>query len=166
MEKRVVSRWTGAMDFAAENESGATIALSDRTTEFRPSVLMLAALASCTGMDAISVMTKKRLQVTRYEVEAVGRQRDDHPRSFVHIVVIHLVDGISLEDAAVRRAIELSARKYCMVGANLASGETSINHRLRAIDEHGERTYDCLTIGPHGQGLAHLEAGRDRRSTA
>jgi hypothetical protein len=87
----------------------------------------------------------------------VGQQREEHPRCFTHIVVTHSVEGVALADAAIRRAVELSARKYCMVGANLASGDTAINHRVRTIDENGERVCDCLTIGPRGQGLAHYE---------
>ena len=55
------------------------------------------------------------------------------------------------------RAIELSARKYCMVGATIASGDCTINHRMRIIDEQGERTCDCLSIGPRGAGLSHYE---------
>lgn len=145
------------MDFVASNEDGVTISLSNSSSEFRPSALVLAGLAGCTGMDAISIMAKKRVQVTRYEVEAVGQQREEHPRSFTEIVVTHVVEGVSLEDAAIRRAIELSARKYCMVGANLSSGDATINHRLRTIDENGERSCDCITIGPHGKGLARYE---------
>jgi putative redox protein len=142
------------MEFVAANEDGATVSLSNESSDFRPSAVLLAALAGCTGMDAISIMTKKRQQVARYEVEAVGRQREDYPRTFTAIVVTHLVEGAALDDAAIRRAIELSARKYCLVGANLASGDASINHQLRIVDERGEREHDCVTIGPLGAGLA------------
>ena len=166
MEKRAAARWTSGMDFVASNEDGATVALSNSTTDFRPSALVLGALAGCTGMDAILVMTKKRLQVTRYEVGAVGQQRDDYPRSFTDIVVTHTVEGASLDDVAVHRAIDLSARKYCQVGANLASGDATISHRVRIIDESGDRTFDCVTVGPRGAGLAHHEgmAAADRQS--
>jgi putative redox protein len=143
------------MDFEASNPVGASVSLGGPdSTELRPSELVLAGLAGCTGMDAISIMAKKRLDVTRYEVTAVGQQRDEHPRIFTQIVVTHVVVGVTLDDASVKRAIELSARKYCVVGANLATGDTTINHRLRMLDENGERTCDCLTIGPRGAGLA------------
>jgi putative redox protein len=160
MEKRVDARWVAgtAMDFEARNEAGAMVVMGSLDSpEFRPAALVLAGLAGCTGMDAISIMAKKRQQVERYEIEAVGQQREEHPRFFTSIVVTHSVEGRSIEDAAVHRAIELSARKYCIVGANLASGDTSINHRVRITDENGERFCDCLTIGPRGKGLAHYE---------
>lgn len=154
------------MEFVAENEDGAAIALSNSTSAFRPTGLLLAGLAGCTGMDAISIMTKKRVQVSSYRVEAVGQQRDEHPRVFTHIVVTHIVEGAALDDVAIRRAIELSARKYCTVGAMLAAGDTAIGHVLRTIDELGDRTCDCLTIGPRGQGLAHVEESAGTPSTA
>ncbi len=72
-------------------------------------------------------------------------------------MVEHIVRGSAIPDKAVARAIELSARKYCMVGANLASGDARINHRMRIIDDAGERTCDCITIGPRGKGLSHYE---------
>jgi putative redox protein len=160
MSKHITARWGNqALDFTGVSDTGAKVALgsADVPETFRPSELVLVSLASCTGMDAISIMSKKRLAVESYEVEATGTQREDHPRFFTHIVVEHVVRGSSIDDGAVARAIELSARKYCVVGANLASGDTAINHRMRIIDEAGERTCDCLTIGPKGAGLSHYE---------
>jgi len=167
MEKRVEATWTSGMEFEAQDERGVRITMgSDESPAFRPSALVLAGLAGCTGADAISVMTKKRVQVSSYHVEAVGQQRDEHPRVFTHITVTHIVEGASLDDAAIRRAIELSARKYCTVGATLAAGDTTIDHKLRMIDEQGERTCDCLTIGPRGHGLAHVEGSVGTPSTS
>lgn len=162
MNKHITVRWGGnALDFTGSSDDGATVQLgsADAPQTFRPAELVLASLAGCTGMDAISVMAKKRLQVESYEVEATGTQREEHPRFFTHIVVEHVVRGRSIDDKAVARAVELSARKYCVVGANLASGDTDINHLVRIIDENGERTCDCLTIGPKGVGLSHYEEG-------
>ncbi len=159
MEERINARWSSDLDFTGTSEDGASVAMGGPTSPetFRPAGLLLVALASCTGMDAVSIMSKKRVQIESYEVEAVGIKRDTHPRSFSSIVVDHIVKGTSIDDKAVTRAIELSARKYCVVGANLATGDTTINHRFRIIDENGERTCDCLTIGPRGKGLSHYE---------
>lgn len=158
MEKRITVRWgQRELDFTGTSEEGASVDMGgpDSPQTFRPAALVLTALAGCTGMDAVSIMSKKRLQVESYVVEAVGTQRDEHPRSFSHILLEHIVKGTSIDDKAVARAIDLSAGKYCVVGANLASGDCEINHRMRIIDENGERTCDCLTIGPRGKGLSH-----------
>lgn len=161
MEKRITVRWQNrSLDCTGATEEGATVALGgpDSPESFRPAALVLTALAGCTAMDAISIMQKKRLEVDSYEVKAVGTQRDEHPRSFSHIVLEHIVTGTAIDDRAVARAIDLSAGKYCVVGANLATGDCEINHRMRIIDEAGERTCDCLTIGPRGRGLSHYES--------
>ena len=118
---------------------------------------LLAALGGCTGMDAVSVMAKKKVGFDEYRVEVVGQQRAAYPRSYTSITVEHIVRGKGIDDKAVARAIELSARKYCMVGATIATGDCTIAHRMRIIDEKGERTCDCLSIGPKGAGLSHYQ---------
>lgn len=96
----------------------------------RPAELLLVAQAGCTAMDVASILAKKRQVVERYEVEVVGDQRDDpHPHVYTRIDVVHRVEGPAVEEAAVRRAIELSATKYCTVTAQLAAGVTEIHHR-------------------------------------
>ena len=84
---------------------------------------VLAALAGCTGMDAASIMSKKKVAVDKYTVEVDGQQRESYPRSFTAITVDHVIEGKDIDDKAVARAIELSARKYWVVGATLASGD-------------------------------------------
>lgn len=160
MAKHITVRWGGsALEFTGTSDDSATVQMgsAEALQTFSPAELVLTSLAGCTGMDAISIMSKKRLQVASYEVEATGTQREAHPRFFTHIVVEHIVRGTSIDDKAVSRAIELSARKYCVVGANLASGDADINHTMRIIDENGERSCDCLTIGPKGAGLSPYE---------
>jgi putative redox protein len=157
MDKHVSVRWTGEMDFEGSDAGGGDVSMSPTDAGFSPAALVLAALAGCTGMDAVSVMTKKRVGFDSYRVEVSGEQRKEHPRAFTAIVVEHVVTGKTIPDKAVARAIELSARKYCTVGATLATGDTTINHRMRIIDDAGERTCDCITIGPAGRGLASKE---------
>lgn len=156
MQKHITARWHSELLFTATSDEAGSVSLATAGTPdtFRPAALLLASLAGCTGMDAISIMAKKRLQVDGYHIDVVGDQREEHPRFFTAIEVTHIVAGQAIDDRAVARAIELSARKYCVVGANLAWGPTAINHRMRITDQDGERTCDCLTIGPHGAGLA------------
>jgi putative redox protein len=162
MTKEVTVRWHGELDFEATDEAGAVVSMSAKDDIFSASQLVLAALGGCTGSDAVSVMTKKRVSFEEYRVEIRAEQRESYPRSYRSIVVEHIVRGSAIADEAVVRAIELSARKYCMVGATIASGDCTINHRLRIFDDQGERGHDCITIGPRGAGLTHLQEGRSR----
>jgi putative redox protein len=115
----------------------------------RPAELLLVAQAGCTAMDVVSILRKKRQAVTRYEVRVMGEQRDDPPpHVFEQIRIIHVVEG-AIEVEALRRAIELSATKYCTVTGNLASGVAEIHHAYVLRDAAGEEQYGEVAItGP------------------
>jgi putative redox protein len=137
--------------FVALAGSGHTIVLDSGTgdTGMRPAELIPVALAGCTAMDVISILRKKRQPVTHYEVRASGLQQDDHPYAFTRIDVVHVVEGPRIDDAAVRRAIELSATKYCSVGGTLAAGITEIHQAYLIHDDvEGERMAEVIVTGP------------------
>lgn len=149
--------------FSATAGSGHTIILDDGKGDqgVRPAELVPLALAGCTAMDVISILRKKRQPVTRYEIRAEGEQREDpQPALFLKIVITHVVDG-DVETDAVRRAIELSAEKYCSVGATLATGVTEVEHRY-LVRRPGQPDEEGLVVieGPHAtQHLAATAAG-------
>ncbi len=93
MAKHVTVRWQGELDFDCTDQAGATVKMSPNPEAYTPSELLLAALAGCTGMDAASIMSKKKVEVEKYTVDATGEQREDHPRSFTSITVEHIVEG-------------------------------------------------------------------------
>ena len=107
--------------------SGHRILLDDTTgdTGARPSELVPLALAGCTALDVISILRKKRQEVTRYEVRASGIQRDVPPSAFTRIDVVHEVDGPSIDVEAVRRSIELSATRSPSTPITRHSGSTT-----------------------------------------
>jgi putative redox protein len=82
----------------------------------RPIELLLYALGGCTGMDVVSVLEKKRLDVRGVELTVTGTQREDvYPHYYGSINVHYTVTGVDVPDSAVARAIELSETKYCSV---------------------------------------------------
>jgi len=86
---------------------------------FRPPELLLVGLAGCTGMDVISILSKKRQDVTAFEVKTHGERADADPRAFTGFVVEYVVTGKNIDPEAVKRAVELSETKYCGVMATL-----------------------------------------------
>jgi putative redox protein len=84
-----------------------------------PMELLLIALGSCTAVDVIGILRKKREDVKEYRVEVHGERRDDHPRSFSRMQVHHIVTGRNVSEKSVAQAIELSEAKYCSVAATL-----------------------------------------------
>ena len=94
----------------------------ERASAATPMELLLLALGGCTAVDVISILRKKRQQVTDYRVEVSGARRDEHPRAFTRMVVRHVVRGRGVSEAAVASAVELSETKYCSVAATLRPG--------------------------------------------
>lgn len=84
-----------------------------------PVELLLVALGGCGAMDVISILRKKRQQVTAYQVSVQGERRAEHPRSFTRIEILHRLTGRALSPAAIEDAIRLSDTKYCSVHASL-----------------------------------------------
>ena len=138
--------------FVATTGSGFSLAVDDASggSAPRPAEVLLVAQAGCTAIDVASILRKKRQLFTRYEVRVAGEQRDDpHPHVFERIRIVHVVEG-PVEVEAVRRAIELSATRYCTVTANLASGVAQIHHAYVVRDAAGEEHYgEVVVTGPH-----------------
>src|SRR4051812_19517467 len=108
--------------FVAVSPSGHAITLDtnhERSSAPSPIELLLMALGSCTAVDVISILEKKREHVTNYRVEVRGERRTEHPRSFKSMTVHHIVTGRNVSDKSVAQAIELSETKYCSVAATL-----------------------------------------------
>jgi len=152
--KNVVVRNDAGMHLVATPGSGFPVHFDSGAgqTAASPTEVVLAALASCSAMDVISILGKKRQQFDRYEIHVRGDQRAGYPQVFTRIDVVHELEGPTLEVAAVRRSIELSATKYCPVIAMLAAGATEIHNAYRVIrtgalplDESGE----VVVIGPY-----------------
>jgi putative redox protein len=96
--------------------------------------LLLVGLGGCTGMDVISILRKMRQNVTGYEVRLRGERAADHPKVFTSIFVEHVVRGRGLSGESVRRAVELSATRYCSAAAMLGK-VAHIEESYRMIDD-------------------------------
>lgn len=146
----------GDLRFVARAGSGHTIVLDNREgdTGMRPAELVPLAVAACTAMDVISILRKKRQVVTHYEVRSSGEQQETHPNAFTRIDLVHVVEGPAVDVEAVRRAIELSATKYCSVGGTLSTGITEIHHAYQIRTTGGEermaeeRMAEVIVTGP------------------
>jgi putative redox protein len=117
--------WHQGLVFTGKAGSGFDLPLGPDPLEgaagegFRPLELMAVSLAGCTAMDVISILAKKRQVVTAFEVKVDAPQAPDHPQVFTRALITYLVTGHGVEEAAVLRAIELSATKYCPAQAML-----------------------------------------------
>ncbi|HEY3522471.1 MAG TPA: OsmC family protein [Candidatus Limnocylindrales bacterium] len=132
-ERTVELTHEGGMRFGAVTGSGHVLTFDDRADAAAPGPMetIVAALAACTAMDVVSIALKKRQGIDSYRVHASAEQRDEYPQVYTRIDLVHEVVGPGVDEAAIRRCIELSADKYCPVSAMLSAGATEVHHRYR-----------------------------------
>ena len=121
-EYRARVHYAGDEFFIGTTPSGVSQAIDvkgDRKSAPSPLELLLVSVAACTAADVISILEKKRQDVTAYDVEVTGERVADFPRKFVKFHVHHIVQGRNVSEDAVKHAIELSDQKYCSVAATV-----------------------------------------------
>ena len=134
--------WLERMTFTGVSQSGHAITM-DTTTDVggddsavRPIELMALGLGGCTAMDVISILRKKRQEVTSFDVHVHTDRATEHPKVFTRAVITYELHGRSLDESAVLRAIELSATKYCPAHAMLSKA-FPIEMRYQIFEENG-----------------------------
>jgi putative redox protein len=119
-------QWKENMTFIGTPDSGfpvqidADSSLGGTNQGVRPMEMIALGLAACTGMDIISILRKKRQQVTGFEVRVNAPRSLEYPKVFTSALITYIVTGINVEETAVLRSIELSMTKYCPVQVMLA----------------------------------------------
>ena len=111
MDAHVV--WQKELAFTGSEDSGYAIQLGKEHGGASPLELVLTGLAGCTASDVISILQKKRQDVTAFQVHAHAERAAEHPKVFTHVLVEYIITGRNLELAAAERAVELSVTKYC-----------------------------------------------------
>jgi putative redox protein len=114
-------KWIGEEKFVATSPSGHAITIdSERTSNKAPGPmeLVLMALGACTATDVVSILKKKRQKLEALEVICSGERASEPPTVWIKLEILYRLRG-SLDEAAVKRAIELSEQKYCSVSAML-----------------------------------------------
>ena len=141
--------WKGRMSFSGSADSGFEVPLGASSKVggdedgFRPMELMAVSLAGCTAMDVISILKKKRQEVSDFQVKAETERADQHPKVFTKAVIEYHVAGKDISESAVSRAIELSADAYCPAQAMLGK---IIPLTLRYFIYEGEKISDAKLV--------------------
>lgn len=137
---KVTVRRTEGVTFEATNESGSTLRmegsaeLGGKGEALRPMETLLASLAGCSAVDVVKILGQQREPLAGLEVQVEGKRADAVPAVFTDIHLRFIVRGPVAENKA-RRAVALSAEKYCSVSRMLEPG-VKITHEV--ILEPGE----------------------------
>ena len=131
--------WNRGLQFVGTSGSGHGIVVDAKPEEggfdAGPSntELLLIALCGCSGMDVVTILEKKRVRFSDFEVQAEARVADDLPKRVTHIQLVYKIWG-EVPEAALRQAIELSQEKYCTI-ANTVNGRAEISWRYEIKDD-------------------------------
>jgi putative redox protein len=86
-----------------------------------PVEVLLEAIMTCSGVDVVDILAKRRTPVSALRIEVAAQRRAEHPRRVTALDVDYIVDGEGIEAEQAERAIELAFEKYCTVIGSLAS---------------------------------------------
>ena len=114
-------KWIEGKQFIGIDSTHHSVVLStpDEGIGIKPSELLLIAVASCSAVDVVEILTKKRMQLTYLEISSSGEQDQDPPWTFRKIHLHYKIGGKNLTEKAVAQAIQLSEEKYCSVAATI-----------------------------------------------
>ena len=132
--------FTGTADTGYLVPLGANPRVGGDDDGFRPMELIATGLAGCTAMDTVSILQKKRQDVTDFVVEVHAERAEDHPRVFTYIKIEYQITGHGVDESAVLRAIGLSAERYCPAQGMLSQiVPIDLEYQIFEAGEDGDR---------------------------
>ena len=114
-------KWIEGKQFIGIDSTNHSVVLSTpkEGIGIKPSDLLLIAVASCSAVDVVEILEKKRMALTHLEISSSGEQDQDPPWTFRKIHMHYKIGGKNLTEKAVAQAIQLSEEKYCSVAATI-----------------------------------------------
>ena len=133
-------KWVDGAMFAGESGSGHTVVmdgpqdLGGRNMGPRPMEMLLLGTGGCAVYDVLAMLKKSRQQVVDCRVELTAERADAVPAVFTEIGMHFVVTGVNLKESHVRRAVELSAQKYCSASIMLGAAGVAISHSYELVE--------------------------------
>ncbi|ALZ27890.1 OsmC family protein [Pseudomonas aeruginosa] len=133
-------QWAGEAMFLGESGSGHVVVMDGppdhggRNLGVRPMEMVLIGLGGCTNFDVVSILKKARQPVESCEAFLEAERADEEPKVFTKIHVHFVVKGRGLKETQVKRAVELSAEKYCSASIMLGRGGVEITHDYEIVE--------------------------------
>jgi putative redox protein len=115
-DNRVLVQWAGDHRFDAGRPGGPQVRI-DASAETGPGPVdsLLIGLGSCTGVDVVDILAKRRTPVAKFSVEVQAERKQEIPRRVMKAHLVYRIDGEGIEREHAERAVELAVTKYCSV---------------------------------------------------
>lgn len=126
--------WAGEARFDAVSGTGHSIVMDGpedhggKNQGPRPMEMLLLGVGGCSAFDVVHILKKSRQDVTDCEAQLEAKRVDEVPAVFESIHIHFVVKGNNLKEAQVKRAVELSAEKYCSASIMLGKAGVAMTH--------------------------------------
>ena len=140
MSMQCTVKWVDGAMFLAESGSGHSVVMDGpedhggRNMGVRPMEMLLLGLGGCSTFDVMGMLQKSRQKVQDCRVEIEAERADAVPSPFTKIHLKFVVTGTALKDSHVKRAVELSATKYCSASIMMEAAGVEVTHSYEIID--------------------------------
>lgn len=131
-------RWVDGLLMIGESGSGHLVTMDGppedggRNLAVRPMEMLLLGMGGCSVVDVITILKRGRQPVTDCRVEISAERAAEVPKVFTKIHLHYVVTGRQLNESQVKRAIDLSAEKYC--SASIMLGKTAeVTHDFEVL---------------------------------
>lgn len=137
-------KWVDNAMFLGESGSGHTVVmdgpenLGGRNMSIRPMEMLLIGMGGCASFDVVSILKKSRQNITSCRVDLEAERADAVPAVFTAVNLHFVLKGKDLKEQQVKRAVELSAEKYCSASIMLSKGGVAITHSYDILDSSSE----------------------------
>ncbi|WP_159269264.1 OsmC family protein [Zhongshania aliphaticivorans] len=133
-------KWVDGAMFLGESGSGHSVVMDGpedhggRNMGVRPMEMLLVGMGGCASFDVMSMLKKSRQEVIDCRCELEAERADAVPAVFTKIHLHFLVSGKNLKEAHVKRAVELSAEKYCSASIMMEAAGVEVSHSHEIVD--------------------------------
>ena len=119
MSTKTITHWQKDQQFKSYHGKNEIKIDGKREDGFGAKALVLSAIAACSGIDIVDILSKMRVDFSDLEIEVEAEQTEEHPRVFKDIFVTYKLKTAKSNEEKVKKAIDLSLEKYCGVSAML-----------------------------------------------
>jgi putative redox protein len=116
---KTITTWKKGHEFEAEHEGNKIQIDGSAENGHGPKALLLTALAGCSGIDVVDILTKMKIEFSDFSIEVESDQTEEHPKVFKEIHIVYKMRTARENEDKLKKAIDLSLEKYCGVSAML-----------------------------------------------
>lgn len=133
-------KWVDGAMFVGESGSGHTLVMDGppeaggRNMGVRPMETLLIGLGGCASYDVVSILKKARQDIRDVHTQLEAERAESEPKVFTRIHLHFVVSGKNLKETQVKRAVELSAEKYCSASIMLGRAGVEMSHDYEIVE--------------------------------